>query len=160
MPPSRTPQVLFQQGMTSKKSFFPNSMMFIGSQECQSSIYSFCTELLRFGRHVMKGLRAFVCAVAFSLPLARGQCYPVPTSNGLVYTCTSYSSQMGNPRFDMEPWNALERLVAIGCVWEQVLFHVEVMASSLLVCREWPSNLLKGYSRSDAFGVMFLSSGV
>ena len=116
MPPSRTPQVLFQ-GMTSKKSFFPNSMMFIGgSQESQSSIYSFCTELLRFGRHVMKGLRAFVCAVAFSLPLARGQCYPVPTSNGLVYTCTSYSSQMGNPRFDMEPWNALERLVATGCV--------------------------------------------
>lgn len=49
----------------------------------------------------MKGLRAFVCAVAFSLPLAAGQCYPVPTSNGLVYTCTSYSSQMGNPRFDM-----------------------------------------------------------
>ena len=55
----------------------------------------------------MTGMRALVSLV-FSLPLAVSQCLPSLTNNGLVFTCSSYSSKLGNPRFDLDPWNALE----------------------------------------------------
>lgn len=59
-----------------------------------------------------------VCALVFSLPLAASQCYPQSQSNGLMFICSSYSSGVGNPRFDLEPWNAWNALrIAVYCCY-------------------------------------------